>query len=363
MAAAETIAMAAAVFLCAQTSWPEPVWAAALVAPMLLLKTRASIALGSQRFAALMHRLGLKARISGVSAPSLPLRLLGLGVGSVAIKMLTTPYCVFRSPTAAIKAMPGNLREQCLEIDLACAPELIPGMERAYDRDPHSAFLFSDLLRPYDRKSGPRDYASGSWNRPNRQTIVAAPFLAVFFAVATIYRLYVKAAAVLYLPLLLIEVPDRRRLRERTTAGSKAVGVLTKSMIQFSVGGLALIVLLRLAGQPALAAAVGGWLDDNLLAIWGAASVSQWMPKVVLSLLFFQAAVYLAAVGSETRARWARADVVERTPSTLARRWIEIARALYAVHACIIVAVVVNVFLAVAPNSVLIAKGAWSFFF
>ena len=123
------------------------------------------------------------------------------------IKLITTPYCVIRNPAAALKAMPANLREQCLEIDLTCAPELVPGLERAYDRDPRSAFLSSDLVRPYDRKIEREDYIYGVWSLPTARTLIAAPILAVFFAVATVYRLYVKAAAVLYLPLLLIDLP------------------------------------------------------------------------------------------------------------------------------------------------------------
>ncbi len=149
-----------------------------------------------------------------------------------------------------MKAMPGNLREQCLEIDLTCAPELIPGLERAYDRDPQSAFLFSDLARPYDRKTG-WSYASPSfsyWKRPTLRTLTSAPVLIVFFVVATIYRLYVKAAVVLYLPLLLIDLPDRARLRERTSAGKKRDGGGSRMAIQSAVGGLALVGLLSLGG-------------------------------------------------------------------------------------------------------------------
>ncbi len=72
LAAVETAGMIIAVIVCARVPWPEPVWMAAAIAPMLLLKTRASITLGTRRFAALMRRLGLKAREQAVSGASLP---------------------------------------------------------------------------------------------------------------------------------------------------------------------------------------------------------------------------------------------------------------------------------------------------
>ena len=260
-----------------------------------------------------------------------------------------------------MKAMPGNLREQCLEIDLTCAPELIPGLERAYDRDPQSAFLFSDLARPYDRKIG-WSYASFAyWKKPTLQTLTSAPVLIVFFVVATIYRLYVKAAVVLYLPLLLIDLPDRARLRERTSAGRKPDGVGSRTAIQSAVGGLALVGLLSLGGWPEIQAALESWLDDKLLAVWKAASLSELLPKGVLSLLLLQAAAYLTGFGSETMACWARADSGEKPPSAVARRWVSIAQGFYVAQVVLVVALIVGIFTALAPNAILILGHLWRF--
>ena len=364
LAAIETAVMTVIVVVCAHMVWPEPVWAAAAVAPLLLLKTRASIALGTRRFASLMQRLGLKARERGVSGKSLPFRVLGLGIGSIVIKLATTPYCLLRNLNAALKAMPGNLREQCREIDLTCAPELIPGLERAYDRDPESTFLFTDLTRPYHRRSRWSSIdASYSWRTPTPQTLISAPLLAGFFATATVYRLYVKAAVVLYLPLMLIDVPDRARLRERTSADREPIRARSKMAIQSSVFGLALFGLLGLDARPEMQAAVTAWLDDRLLVVWQAASVSSWMPKSVLSLLFLQAVAYLAGVGSEGMARSARADTENRSPSAVAQRWVAIAHGCYLAHLIVTVALLVGIFTALAPNAILIAEELWKFLF
>ena len=107
-----------------------------------------------------------------------------------------------------------------------------------------------------------------------------APILAVFFAVATVYRLYVKAAAVLYLPLLLVDLPDQKRLEERTAKGGTPAGGRIKATIQAAVGGLALFGLLGLAAWPEMQDALTELLNiEKLLAVWKAASVSKWMPK------------------------------------------------------------------------------------
>ncbi len=360
MGVVETGAMAVAIAACAHAGWPQPVWAAAAVAPVLLLKTRASIALGTRRFASLMRRLGLKAGEPGF-AVLLPARLLGLGLGSVAIKLITTPYCVIRNPAAALDAMPANLREQCFEIDLTCAPELVPGLERAYDRDPQSAFLSSDLMRPYDRKSDQWAYFFGNWKRPTARTVIAAPVLAVFFAVATMYRLYVKAAAVLYLPLLLVDLPDRKRLRARTAKGAAAGGGKAKAAIQTAVAGLALFGLLGLGAQPEMQAALAKSLNDGLLAAWKATSVSEWLPKSVLTLLLLQALAHLAGLGAESMARSARADSGDASPSAVALRRIGIAHGFYLIHVALIVMLLVGIFTALAPNVILIAKGVYGF--
>ena len=91
----------------------------------------------------------------------------------------------------------------------------------------------------------------------------------VFFAVTMIYRLYVKAAVVLYLPLLLINIPDRVRLRQRTSAEGKHDGSGRKAAIQSAIAGVALVGLIGLDARPELQTALDDALfDGQFLAIW-----------------------------------------------------------------------------------------------
>ena len=365
LAAAETLGMTGLVTWAAHLGMATLVWSAVALAPLLLLKTRASVTLGTRRFAWLMGVLGLKRDREGVSRVSLPGRVLLLGLGSVGIKMVTTPYTLWRHPKAAMKAMPGNLREQCLEIDVTCAPELVPGLERAYDRRPQAAFLFNDLTRPYHKRAGGFDYFVGDWKRPTRATLASAPFLAVFFAVATLYRLYVKAAAIFYLPLLLLDVPDRARLTRRTAPDGPAPGRGGRGTVRTQTAVLALAFggLATLAGYPAVEAGVVGWVDAHLIKVSMIASVADHLPKAVLSLLFFQAGVFLIGAGAE---RWARGPQVGAAGPDLppvAARWIGIAQGFYMGHAVLIVLLVVATYLAVAPNIFPVIGDAYRFFF
>jgi hypothetical protein len=364
LAAVETGATVAAVVAAATVlQRPEPLWAAVALGPFLLLRTGASVRLAHADFAELLRRLRLKppAGESGPPAWSLPFRQAALGLGSLLIKIAVTAYCVWKKPRAALRAMPRNLREQCLEIDLTAAPELLPGLERRYDRDERASYIVSDLWKRHDEV-----FPGLPWTRRlELRHAVAAPFLAVFFLLAAVYRLYVKAAALVYWPLLLIEVPDRRKLRRRTAPGAPASGRWAPLAVQAAVCGLALFGLAGLAGQPALQAAVEGWIDARLIRLWQALRVGDWLPQGVLWLLLLQALAYLGGAGAERMARGAR--VGDPQPSGLGRvgpvaeRWMGLAQAAYLLHAGLIVALLASLFLAFAPNALVLAERLWGF--
>jgi hypothetical protein len=185
----------------------------------------------------------------------------------------------------------------------------------------------------------------------------------VFFAVATLYRLYVKVAAALYLPLLLVDMPSRGRLRTRTSSSSEDSGQLKNAVLQTTVAGLALVGLMGLKGNPEIQAVLAAWLNENLLDFWNAAKVSVWMPKSVLSLLLLQAASHLCGIASEAMARSARVGTRDTSPSAVASRWIEIARVCYFTHAVLIFILLVVIFTALAPNAIIIAREMWNYLF
>lgn len=133
--------------------------------------------------------------------------------------------------------------------------------------------------------------------------------------------------------------------------------------IQSPVGRVALVTLLGLNEQPELQATIAGWLDDKLLEIWATAGVLDWLPKSVLSLLFLQAGAYFVGRWSEGMARSARVGAADKPLSAVAQRWIGIAHLSYEVQLFLIIALLMGIFTALAPNAILNAEGFWRFLF
>ena len=292
-----------------------PLLSGAAIAPLLLLKREASVEVGVARFASLTRALRLNA--AGNSPDGLLgwiwffLRLLCLGVGSLAIKVVTAAQFAFSVRSFA--AIPDNFRRQMLVIDLFSPSELVPGVEEAYGRYRDSVLTPTDLLRDFtDRESLVFVYL-GEIKRNPLVSMAGMLALGPLFLLAWLYRFSLKASCLLYWPFLFVHRIEAERLK-KIAGDAKASDVLKAAPVyafMAAIGGFAFYALSVMSGKVALASWIETQTPESLTDLF-ALGARVAAPKLFFTALFAMAVFYFLTVGM----RWAMAYACAASGST-----------------------------------------------
>jgi len=161
---------------------------AALVTPFLVLRTPESIENGIDWYVRGADRFGV------FTALQFPL------LWAVVVKVAATVVSCVRNPLRTLKAIPSNWARQVFCIDLAHPPEVVPGIENSLHKDAKKN-RFSSILEGLRRADLHGSGKMGDFDRGFVFMIFFPPFAAAF-----VYRLALKATAIIWLPLLWIAV-------------------------------------------------------------------------------------------------------------------------------------------------------------
>ena len=189
----------------------------ACVAPMLLLRTSHSTALGLKLFVRyfswaggglgklkpLLRRSRFGQILASASVVAVvfasPMAALGCRIAGVGVAML-------RHPLASLHAIPRNWRRAALATDLHHPPEIVPGVETT---EAFSAFRLQNIFSTFrENPSEPMGYMP--WGARLIYWILVGFWLVAWFAPALFYRWSLKSTSVVYLPLLWAALKGRR---------------------------------------------------------------------------------------------------------------------------------------------------------
>jgi Leucine-rich repeat (LRR) protein len=235
-----------------QIGW---LWTSLLFAPLLLLRTPDSIEEGLRGHKWLVNFLQIRAGeklfytrnyqpVRGLwfFNPTLPFRLILLGIGSVAVKGIVTCRRIIR--LESWRAIPMNFTHMTQRVDIWSPPELVPGAEEHFGADQANIFILRDLSKDYTLN--PETDRGYDFPEP---FLSLAGFLSlgVFFVFAIAYRFTVKATALFYFPFLFWR-SDEKEKRQRY-AMIQATGMTGKKFFiafaWFAAAFLALAVAYR----------------------------------------------------------------------------------------------------------------------
>jgi hypothetical protein len=189
---------------------------AAVITPFLMLRTPESTRRGLRWFNGAVDWFDAKlpAPVSGVRTGLYVMALaVFMVLYSLVVKIGSTLFAVVTKPLDSFTSISGNWFGQVLCIDSCHPPELVPGMESDEDSD----LKFSNFSVEFRWDRGFIDVL-----KPYFGLILAIPFL-----LALIYRLSLKATAIVWLPLLWIfpklqpkeSVTTRLRLIQQSSWG------------------------------------------------------------------------------------------------------------------------------------------------
>lgn len=193
----------------------------ACVAPLLLLRTPYSTAIGLKlwgRYEAWVDRVStwdermLESRriVFVLSATAVVVLIVSSSLPALACRMAAVGRAMLRHPLATFGAIPGNWRRVALATDLHHPPEIVPGIEKA---DVDSSYRFAMVLYLLLVSAKVPHIAF-----PRIPGVVIAPiawigsgiFFVIWFVPALIYRWSLKSTSFVYFPLLWAAFTSRR---------------------------------------------------------------------------------------------------------------------------------------------------------
>ncbi len=234
----------------------------ASVAPLLLLRTPHSTAVGltlfgrynawMERVAAWDDRVRESRRFAAVlSFAAFLVVAFSWSLGALACRIAAVGTAILRHPLTTLSAIPGNWRRVALATDLHHPPELVPGIEKS---DAYSDSQFSEVF--HWAQAAIRKPTLGLPGSPRvivipLRRIVFGVLLAVWFVPALLYRWSLKSTSVVYFPLLWAAFKGRRG---ENTAAQRVETIATdqwERIIRWYAG----FVLIFLTILPAVLAA------------------------------------------------------------------------------------------------------------
>lgn len=187
----------------------------ACVAPLLLLRTPYSTAVGLTlwgRYDAWVGRVEAwddRVRESGTFVSVLSLAaffvvIFSSSLAALACRIGAVGTAILCHPLTTFGAIPANWRRVALATDLHHAPEMVPGIDKG---DGHSGFRFADAWPEFRRMTRAPELRRV---RHVLSSIVFAVLLVVMYVPTLLYRWSLKSTSVVYFPLLWAAFKGRR---------------------------------------------------------------------------------------------------------------------------------------------------------
>jgi len=260
----------------------------------------------------------------------LPLQMIGLGIGSLAIKigMTILHFWCWRS----IQSIPRNFTRFAGLVDSFYPPELVPGAEVAHGRDRQGIFILSDLR--WNFRNDPHNIMYHIEDIAKRERLIGYLFLSIFFLFAITYRWSIKIATGIFFAFLF-------DLRFR--GGDGASGHLLKeagrgwsvqqqpmNVVALVIGAVSLMALSLINGNTGFTQILTDtaglkWLAD--LAGWLALPERRWLFVAAFAWAFVYLILYrpsLFVLGRSLDSGAATEAAIEG--NALATRWLNAPR-------------------------------------
>lgn len=160
-------------------------------APLFLLRTKYSVAVGMRMWERVQDRL------DSVEMDALAYVLIPLASAfGLVIRAMATLLGVIRYPRETLNSIPRNWRRQALCTDFFYAPEIVPGELRQED-----GISFNNVIGAFGKvkkntKNDPKELIA--------MTILLSAILVIGYIPAIAFRISFKAAAVIYLPIIFV---------------------------------------------------------------------------------------------------------------------------------------------------------------